>query len=198
MPSVLELVHLPTNGNGGEPGINDLAREAKIKGRGSMSKADKICALSDEALSSEAEQIVKASSGDLIDRARTEDVKGYSTMSKSELQEHFLRSMGVASSRPAGTDREGFGAEDDDYMPAPTGPVDSHFDSEEERRHAIHDAAHEALDAALNEKQSYIVVESRRRSDASDPLRIQPSYIQRHENTEVVLEIMVPHYMHRR
>ncbi len=195
MLSVLELVHLPTNGNGDEPGINDLAREAKIKGRGSMSKAEKICALSDEALSSEAEQIVKASSGDLIDRARTEDVKGYSTMSKSELQEHFLRSIGVASSRPAGPGQEGFEGEDD--APAPTGPVDSHFDSDEERRHAIHDAAHQALDAALNEKQSYIVVESYRRSDAADPLRIQPSYIQRHENTEVVLEIMVPHYRHR-
>jgi hypothetical protein len=101
----------------------------------------------------------------------------------------------VASSRPAGPGQEGFVGEDD--APAPTGPVDSHFDSDEERRHAIHDAAHQALDAALNEKQSYIVVESYRRSDAADPLRIQPSYIQRHENTEVVLEIMVPHYMHR-
>ena len=218
MPSILELIHLSSTGTGDEPGINELATQAKIKGRGSMSKAEKICALADELLSDEAEAIVKASSSDLVGRARAGDVSGYSTMSKSELQEHFLRSLGVGpTASPGSNGAAGYNptsrspqsaaevAQGAPVQGAPQGvPAQgaaasgSHFESEEARRHAIHDAAHQALDAALNEKQSYIVVESFRPSDAADPLRIQPSYIQRHLNTAVVLEIMVPHHQIRR
>lgn len=223
MPSVLQLIHLPSRSSGDAPGISDLAREANLSGRGSMTKAEKIIALADEDLPEEAHEIVLASSKDLIQRARERDVEGYSKLTKSELQEHFLRDM-------LGEERLGQGQTVEAESPSRNGHVDSggapsgvdssgvapsaqktprpeavdseaigssHFGSDEERRRAIREAARKALDTALQEKRSYVVVESFRAADEAQPLSIQPAYMQRHEDTQPVCEILIPHLAHR-
>lgn len=218
MPSVLTLIHLPSRGSKDEPGISDLAREADLSGRGSMTKAEKIIALADEELPEEAREIVLASSKDLTQRARERDVDGYSKLTKSELQEHFLKEIfgkersrhgqvaeAKRSSRSGRPHSNGVSSDTGPgakKAPPPEAPdpsaARSHFGSDEERRHAIRDAAHRALDTALEEKRSYVVVESFRAQDEAQPLSIQPAYMQRHEDTQPVCEILIPHLAHRR
>ena len=216
MPSVLKLIHLPTRGKGG---IDDLAQGAELSGRGSMTKAEKIIALADEKLPDEAREVVLASSKDLIQRAREQGVDGYSKLTKSELQERFLKEIlgkeGQGDRQNAASKRRARGGAPALNGATPGGSkaprsktagseatepstTHSHFGSDEERRQAIREAAHKALDTALEEKRSYVVVESFRPQDRTQPLSIQPAYMQRHEATQPVCEILIPHLAHRR
>lgn len=207
MPSVLKLIHLPSRGSEGEPGIGDLAREADLSGRGSMTKAEKIIALADEELPEEARAVVLASSKDLTQRARETGIDGYSKLTKSELQEHFLKEILGEAERPSRSGHAGSNGTASGVGPGTqeaarpeatnSSAVRSHFDSDEERHRAIRDAAHKALDTALKEKRSYVVVESFRVQDKTQPLSIQPAYMQRHEATQPVCEILIPHLAHR-
>jgi hypothetical protein len=205
MSSVLQLIHLPSRGEGG---IDQLAQAAKLSGRGSMTKAEKIIALADEQLSEEAHEVILAANADLVQRAREAGIDGYSALTKSELQERFLKNMlgeGHPESSPAAKagslPRNGPTRSKEVSPGKDTGASSSCSEavrSDDARRQSIREAAHRALDAALAEKRSYVVIESFRPKDKAQPLSIQPAYMQRHEDTHPVCEILIPHLAHRR
>lgn len=207
MPSVFMLIHLSSRG---EDGLDQLARDAELPGRGSMTKAEKIIALADEPLPDDALEIVQAASTDLIERARAADIDGYSKLSKSELQERFLKGiLGDTSSRASqaarSPSRNGQSPSQRSASGGAAGASNTASSAEalparnaDERHHAIQEAAHSALDTALKEKRSYVVVESFRPKDRTQPLSIQPAYMQRHEDTQLVCEIIIPHTAHRK
>lgn len=198
MASVLDLVYKDSTE------INEIARENDLSGRGSMSKAEKIEALCDEHLTKESAKILRAKKSALIPRAKEAGIASPYSKSKAELQALLIEREGFigngsaetetssgsgASSSDAAGENGMFPASDlDGTERAPQASLQSHFESAEKRMSAIRDAAHQAMDRSLDEGAKYVVIESFRPKDASQPIKIQPSYHKRHPDTIVVVE----------
>lgn len=198
MASVLDLIQKDSTE------ISEIARENDLSGRGSMTKAEKIEALCDEHLTNESAKILKAKKSDLIPRAKEVGIASPHSKTKAELQALLIEHEGfigngtseAEASSSSDTASEG-GAGDDGTFPAseldgtaraPQDGLQSHFESAEERMNAIREAAHQAMDRSLDEGAKYVVIESFRPKDKSQPIKIQPSYHKRHPDTIVVAE----------
>jgi hypothetical protein len=170
--------------------INDRAREQEISGRGSMNKVETIAALADEDMSQDLIQTLDQTKAELVDVA---DDMGLSTEgSKADIQ------MRVAEASITGSGGDTFpNSGTDGDARKPMDELESHFETSETRREEIIKAAHEALDKALAEGQSYTVLESMRPKDATEPLGMQPSYMKHHPDEIPVVEITVPHLAFR-
>lgn len=72
--------------------------------------------------------------------------------------------------------------------------AESSFASAEDRLDAIIKKARSAAVSALHTGESMVVVESFYEDDASDPLRVQPSYKKRERYEMIVFEATAPHY----
>lgn len=199
MASVLDLIYKDSTE------ISEIARENDLSGRGSMTKAEKIEALCDEHLTNESAKILKAKKSALIPRAKEAGIDSPHSKTKAELQALLIEHEGFigngtsepdSSSSAKATSVEGeagdggtFPASElDGAARAPQEDLQSHFGSTEERMDAIREAAHQAVDRALDEGAKYVVIESFRPKDRSQPIKIQPSYHKRHPDTIVVAE----------
>lgn len=198
MASVLDLIHKDS------AEISEIARENDLSGRGSMTKAEKIEALCDEHLTTESTKVLKAKKSELIPRAKEVGIESPHSKTKAELQALLIEHEGfigngtskTAASSGAKTASEGevgsgglFPASElDGIARVPQDSLQSHFESAEERMTAIREAAHQAMDRSLDEGAKYVVIESFRPKDESQPIKIQPSYHKRHPDTIVVVE----------
>lgn len=198
MASVLDLIYKDSTE------LNELAREEDLSGRGSMTKAEKIEALADETLSERGSEILRAKKSALISPAKDAGIESPYSKTKAELQAQLIEfedcmrngapSTGDASSSDSeardGAEREGLfpASEVDGTDRAPQDGLQSHFESAEERINAVREAARKAMDRALDEGAKYVVLESFRPKDRTQPIKIQPSYHKRHPDTIVVAE----------
>lgn len=201
MPSVQTLLYKDSSE------LNELAREKDLSGRGSMTKAEKIEALSDEALSEGGTEILRAKKSALIPLAKEAGIESPYSKTKAELQELLIgeeiQENGTANASSSGdptetpslssngtSERVGSfpPSEVDGTERAPQAGLKSHFENAEERMNAVREAAHTAMDRSLDEGAKYVVVESFRPKDRTQPIKIQPSYHKRHPDTIVVAE----------
>jgi hypothetical protein len=185
MPSVFELVSQNSSD------INDLAREYDIEGRGSMNKAEKIIALSDETISDKAKKILvlnktRDDGRGLVSLAEEAGIE--TDLKKKELQTRLLRRLqekgeigGGRGPYPSNVGDKG----------APHDDLESHFDSAEDRKASIQKRSIHVVGRAFQDWTSFMVVESLRPKDKQEPLRAMPSHMSRHPDSVVVFEARV-------
>lgn len=185
-------------------GLYDLARKQGID---ITNKADIICKLSDQPLSKRQEELVKMKKSELVSLAEEKDFS--SSGAKADVLERALLHSGLErqesasepaedadSSAPTIPEKAGSkepllsGIDEDERLPR-EGLV-SHFDTVEERVNAIKQSAVRATQKAVDKGRSYVVIESFRPKDHSEPLMIQASYVQRHPDSAVVFEAQFP------
>ena len=68
----------------------------------------------------------------------------------------------------------------------------THFENQQDREKEILSAGKTCIQRAVNQKQSYKVVESFRERDKESPIYIRPSHYKNHKNQTTVLEILIP------
>ncbi len=180
MASYKELLYLKSSA------VNEQARDEEISGRGSLNKIETIAALADENLGEELVQTLDQTKAELVEVASEMGLSADG--SKADIQvrvaEASLTGAGGDSYPNSGTDGD---------TRKPMESLQSHYDSTEARREEIIKAAHEALDKALADGQSYVVLESMRPKDKTEPLSMQPTYMKHHPDQIPVVEITVPH-----
>jgi hypothetical protein len=69
--------------------------------------------------------------------------------------------------------------------------LESHFQTTEKRREAFMGATEKIMEIALRDRRSQILTESLRPKDKDEPLSVQPSYMKRHPDEFVVLELSI-------
>lgn len=181
MASILELVHESS------AELKDRARETEDV-KVSLPKAELMEALAEEQLSAEGQEILESTKAELQEMG--EDLSG----TKAEIQEELLeRSLSGES-----VSEEASANPSDGIWPArgpegvPQKELESHFDTVANRRRAINDASEQARKLALENQQSYVVLESLKPSDGKEPMKVQPAYMKRHPDEILVFEARVP------
>lgn len=89
-----ELIHLSS------VELNEMARKRGLKGRGSMSKADKIIALAEGDLSERDKEIIRMDSRQLYAEAKRAGVKSYSTLTQAQMIEALVLGHRETSAPP--------------------------------------------------------------------------------------------------
>lgn len=182
MASYTELLQLKSTE------IAERAREQEIEGRGSMNKIETVAALADEDIGPLI-GVLDQKKSELLEVA--EDLGVDTEGTKADLQVRIAKDKLTDS----GDSFPNSGTDGDARKPREN--LSSHFDTTERRREAVMSAAHKALDRAMQEGQSYVVLESLRPKDATEPLSVQPSYMKHHPDEFPVVEITVPHTAYR-
>jgi len=185
MASLFELVYESTSD------LNDRCRKRDIS-YGSLKKHEKIAVLADRDLTETQVEILgrkKRAGGDgLIGKAKEFGIDSPSSHTKPELQEAIFQKLLGDSSASSSSNGTFPPSEEDGYNRIPQEDRSSHFESAETRMKRIRDAAHQAVDAAFENECQYQVIESFQEKDASEPLNIQPAYMDRHPDNIVVFE----------
>lgn len=184
MASILELVYETSSE------LKDRAREASGV-KVSQTKDELIKDLADEEATNEVEDILS------YNTKKLKDETGNSSGLKAEMRETLLAQL-FGNASGGGGSAEASSESMSPVWPArksdgvPRQDLSSHFETVTNRRKAISSACEEALEKALDEQQSYVVLESLRPKDHNDPIKMQPAYMKRHPDQILVFEARVP------
>jgi hypothetical protein len=176
MASALDLLHEP---------VSDLKDRARGREgvKVSLPKTELICELADKDLGTDARLVLDANKGDLVDLA---EQKSIDTDEKSadDLREEILKTA-VGLRRTASYEEENPFPAEGKKARLPDFER-SHFEEPEVRWHEIEKAVVEAAKQSIREEVQYVVLESLRPQDESEPLKIQRAYSSHHPNEIIV------------